>query len=90
MSGERGTTAGAVIHDGVRAKIIERPQTGGTHYQLPIQPVDYIVENGLGYLEGNVVKYVTRHRAKNGLEDIEKAIDYCNMIKEKVYGIPRA
>jgi hypothetical protein len=62
-----------------------RGQTGGSHYQLPIQPVDYIYENGLGYLEGNVVKYVTRHKTKNGAEDIRKAIDYLNMILEKVY-----
>ena len=62
-----------------------RGQTGGSHYQLPIQPVDYIYENGLGYLEGNVIKYVTRHKNKNGREDVEKAIDYLYMILEKQY-----
>lgn len=66
-----------------------RSQTGGAHYQLPIQPVDYIYENGLGYLEGNVVKYVTRHKTKNGEEDILKAIDYLNMILEKEYDYER-
>lgn len=64
-----------------------RGQTGGSHYKsCAIQPVDYIFDNELGYLEGNVVKYVTRHKSKNGAEDIMKCIDYCNMILEKVYG----
>jgi hypothetical protein len=57
-------------------------QVGGSHYQLPIQPIDYIVKNDLGYREGNVVKYVTRHKNKNGAEDIRKAIQYLEMILE--------
>lgn len=62
-------------------------QIGGNHYsKLNIQPVDYILENNLGYLEANVVKYITRHRDKNGAEDIKKAIHYLEMILEKVYG----
>ena len=72
---------------GALAKEARRKQTGGSHYQLPIQPVDYIYKNGLGYLEGNVIKYVTRHKNKNGREDIVKAIDYLNMILEKQYDI---
>lgn len=55
-------------------------QVGGAHYQLPIQPVDYIVKNNLGYREGNVIKYVSRHQNKNGAEDIRKAIHYLQMI----------
>jgi hypothetical protein len=55
-------------------------QVGGSHYQLPIQPIDYIVKNNLGYREGNVIKYVTRHKDKNGAEDIKKAIHYLEMI----------
>jgi len=58
-------------------------QVGGTHYQLPIQPIDYIVKNNLGYREVNVIKYVTRHKNKNGAEDIKKAIHYLEMIKEE-------
>ena len=61
-------------------------QIGGNHYsKLAIEPVEYILENNLGYLEGNVIKYVTRHRDKNGLEDIDKAIHYLEMIKEREY-----
>lgn len=63
-------------------------QVGGTHYQnLKIQPVEYIHANNLSFFEGNVVKYVTRHRMKNGEEDIKKAIHYCKMILKYEYGI---
>jgi len=57
-------------------------QVGGSHYQLPIQPIDYIVKNNLGYREGNVIKYVSRYKTKNGKEDIKKAIHYLEMILE--------
>ena len=60
-------------------------QVGGSHYQLPIQPVEYITKNNIPYMEGNVIKYVTRHRNKNGVEDINKAIHYLEMIKEMYY-----
>lgn len=61
-------------------------QQGGNHYKdLAIQPVEYIFHNRLEYLEGNVVKYVTRHRNKNGAEDIRKAIHYCQLILELQY-----
>ena len=59
-------------------------QVGGNHYKtLKIQPGVYIRENNLGWYEGNVVKYVSRHKDKNGLEDINKAIHYLEMIKEE-------
>jgi len=59
-------------------------QVGGTHYQFPIQPIDYIVKNDLGYREGNVIKYVTRHKLKgSGKEDLTKAIHYLEMIIEE-------
>ena len=58
-------------------------QEGGTHYQvLAIQPWDYIVANQLGYLEGNVVKYVTRWRDKSGLQDLLKAKHYLEKLIE--------
>ena len=62
-------------------------QIGGSHYKdCAIQPVDYIVENKLDFLEGNVVKYITRHRTKGGIEDIKKVIHYAELILEKKYG----
>ena len=57
-------------------------QVGGSHYQLPIQPIDYIVKNNISYREGNAIKYITRHKTKNGKQDIEKAIHYLQMILE--------
>jgi len=48
-----------------------------SHYeQLIIQPIDYIVSNNLGYLEGNIIKYISRYKLKNGIEDLEKAKQY--------------
>lgn len=62
-------------------------QVGGGHYKtLPIQPVEYAQRNHLGYCEANVVKYVTRHRAKGGRQDIEKAIHYLRLLLEIEYG----
>ena len=49
-------------------------QVGGVHYKSKtIQPWDYIVANDIGFLAGNVVKYVTRYKGKNGVQDLEKA-----------------
>lgn len=62
-------------------------QEGGDHYKnMAIQPVKFIVANELGFLEGNVVKYICRHHAKNGAEDIRKAIHYCELLLETKYG----
>jgi hypothetical protein len=62
-------------------------QEGGNHYKnLKIQPVEYITANNIPYLEGNVIKYTTRHASKNGKEDILKAIHYLELILELNYG----
>ena len=61
-------------------------QEGGDHYDLPIQPLEYIHANGIGYIEGNIIKYATRHRNKNGVEDIKKIIHYCELLLELEYG----
>jgi|TARA_R110000737_G_scaffold3803_2_gene12687 hypothetical protein len=57
-------------------------QIGGDHYKdCGIQPVEYIHANKLDYFEGNVIKYITRHRTKGqGKKDIEKAIHYAQLI----------
>ena len=57
-------------------------QIGGDHYKdCGIQPVEYIHANKLVYFEGNVIKYITRHRTKGqGKKDIEKAIHYAQLI----------
>lgn len=62
-------------------------QEGGGHYKgLKIQPIEYIHANGLSYFQGNVVKYVSRYKDKNGAEDIKKAIHYLELILELEYG----
>lgn len=61
-------------------------EVGGNHYQQPVQPWDYIYSNHLGFDEGNIVKYISRHKEKNGAEDIEKAISYCKHILRTQYG----
>lgn len=61
-------------------------QVGGDHYQTKIQPVEYIHANGLSFIEGNVVKYITRHKAKDGAKDVLKAISYCKILLKLEYG----
>lgn len=61
-------------------------QVGGNHYKdLKIQPIEYIYANGLDYFEGNVIKYITRHRKKNGKQDLEKAKHYIDLLIELEY-----
>lgn len=58
-------------------------QHGGNHYKgLKIQPVEYIMANGIGYMEGNAIKYITRYKLKNGTEDLKKARHYIEMLIE--------
>ena len=58
-------------------------QVGGSHYRdKGIQPIIYIHANDLGFCEGNVVKYVTRWRDKNGIADLKKAIHYLELLIE--------
>jgi hypothetical protein len=62
-------------------------QIKGDHYKkYKIQPYEYNQRNKLPYCEGNVVKYVTRHRDKGKKDDILKAIHYLQLILEEEYG----
>lgn len=62
-------------------------QVGGSHYKdCAIQPIEYIHANKLGFAEGNVVKYITRHRQKHGADDVRKVIHYCQLLLELEYG----
>lgn len=81
------------IHTGVSStpieQIINKPlsaldkQVSGNHYKdCKIQPIEYIHANGLDFCEGNVVKYITRWRAKNGIKDLEKAKHYVELLIE--------
>ena len=58
-------------------------QVGGDHYKnKAIQPWDYIASNNLGYLEGCIVKYVSRYKEKGGMQDLEKAAHYLQKLIE--------
>ena len=47
------------------------------HYsQYKIEPVEFITQNRLNYLQGNIIKYIVRYKQKNGIEDLEKAKTY--------------
>ena len=61
-------------------------QVGGSHYKkMKIQPSKFVIENELLFPEGNVIKYICRHRFKNGKEDLEKAVHFIEMIIERDY-----
>ena len=62
-------------------------QIGGNHYkEFKIQPILFITENKIPFIEGSVIKYVCRHRTKNGAEDIKKAIHFLQILLECEYG----
>ena len=61
-------------------------QIVGSHYKRhKIQPIDFIYDNQIGFIEGNIIKYVMRHKHKNGLEDLKKALHYLQILIEKEY-----
>lgn len=58
-------------------------QVGGSHYaKLAIQPMQYSMANGLDPCQHTIIKYVTRFRDKNGIEDLEKAKHVIDMLIE--------
>lgn len=58
-------------------------QIGGNHYQgCAIQPIEYILANDLPFIEGSIVKYVTRWKTKGGVEDLRKARNYIDRLIE--------
>jgi hypothetical protein len=76
-----------VVKSGSATKSSLDRQVGGNHYKgLNIQPLEFITQNNIAYMEGNVIKYITRHASKNGAADVEKALHYCQLILELTYG----
>lgn len=57
-----------------------RKEIGGTHYAMSIEPIEFIYD--LDFCRGNVIKYVCRYKKKNGIEDLEKALDYLKLCKK--------
>ena len=63
-----------------------KKQIGGSHYKsMAMQPSEFINKNRLPFAEGSAIKYICRHAAKGQVEDIDKAIHYLEMIKERDY-----
>lgn len=61
-------------------------QVGGQHYKnMKMQPAEFIHMNGIGFLEGNVIKYVVRHATKGGKADLLKARHYIDLLLEWEY-----
>ena len=67
-----------------------KKQIGGKHYKsFYIQPYEFISKNDLSFFQGNVVKYVCRYLTKNGIEDLEKIIHYCELEIKKMEDMKR-
>jgi len=64
--------------------LANQTQVGGTHYKNPFQHWDLCHELDLGYFEGQISKYLTRHRFKKGKEDADKALHFCMKLIELV------
>ena len=91
--GAAGFRAGA----GIGAEVDQREesvsamqnQVGGDHYRkMAIQPIEYILANDLGFVDGAVVKYVSRWKEKGGIEDLEKARHLLAMLIEHARAQP--
>lgn len=62
-------------------------QVGGDHYKkYKIQPIEFIYANSIPFIEGNIIKYICRHKDKGGIKDLEKVEHYIRLLKELEYG----
>ena len=58
-----------------------KKQIGGNHYKkYKIQPVEFIIKNNIGFVEGNIIKYILRFKDKGGIADLEKAKHYIELL----------
>lgn len=57
-------------------------QVGGSHYQMPIQPMEFAMTQMYDFATASILKYVSRHRQKNGRQDIQKALHIIDLRKE--------
>jgi len=64
----------------VQQSLVEHPD----HYNKGIECWDYIVSHNMGFLEGNIIKYITRYKLKNGRADLLKAKEYLDKLLEEV------
>jgi hypothetical protein len=58
-----------------------KKQVGGNHYKkYQIQPIEFIVKNNIGFVEGNILKYILRFKDKGGVQDLLKAKHYIELL----------
>lgn len=63
-----------------------KTQVGGNHYKdCKIQPIEFIHANNIPFCEANAIKYLCRHRNKNGKQDLEKAKHYIDLLIKLEY-----
>ena len=61
-------------------------QIAGNHYKnFVIQPVEFCQKNKLGFCESSVIKYISRHKNKNGKEDLKKAKHFIDLLLDLEY-----
>jgi hypothetical protein len=64
-----------------------KKQVGGNHYKkYKIQPVEFIIKNNIGFVEGNIIKYILRFKEKGGVQDLEKAKHYIELLIDSSKG----
>ena len=62
-----------------------KKQVGGNHYlKYKIQPVEFIIKNNIGFVEGNIIKYILRFKEKGLIADLDKAIHYIELLKDSI------
>jgi len=60
-----------------------KKQIGGNHYlKYTIPPVEFIIKNNIGFVEGNVIKYILRFKEKGGVQDLLKAKHYIELLRD--------
>lgn len=72
----------SAMNSGIDMEIANAGQIGGDHYKSTYQHWDLVVNCDLGYLEGQVTKYVSRWKKKNGVQDLEKALHFAMKMHE--------
>jgi len=60
-----------------------KAQVGGNHYKdMKIQPIEFIHANNIPFIEGSVIKYISRWRNKGGVEDLKKVKHFVDLLIE--------
>jgi hypothetical protein len=58
-------------------------QIAGNHYKnRTLQPWDVVSAWGMGFFDGNALKYLARWREKGGVDDLRKARHYIDKLIE--------